>query len=139
MSTNRLGLQLERITARVHDISRATAWYRDVLGMSVGDCGERLEGRMKYAHLRWSGFGISLVQLDLPSLEPAAGQLVLPCWVHPVFAANDPDRLYHRLKQEGVRVLLRGHAGTGPIDAFLLYDSEGNELEIVSRATSHAI
>jgi catechol 2,3-dioxygenase-like lactoylglutathione lyase family enzyme len=133
MTINRLGLHVERITARVYDIARATAWYRDVLGMTVGHCGEQLEGRMKYAHLHWSGFGISLVQLDLPSLEPAVGQLVLPCWVHPVFAVNDPDRLYHQLQQEGARVVVRGHAGTGPINSFLLYDSEGNELEIVTR------
>jgi catechol 2,3-dioxygenase-like lactoylglutathione lyase family enzyme len=128
---NPLGLKVQRITARVRDIARATAWYRDVLGFEPGDCGTALDGAMQYAHLHLPGFGVSLVQLERPALEVEAGQAVLPSWVHPVFAVADPDRLYRRLQQQGVKVLVRGPQTAARIATFLFYDSEGNELEVV--------
>ena len=137
MSDNPLGMTLHRITARVVDIARATAWYRDVLGFTVGETGTALDGAMRYAHLHLPGVGISLVQLDLPATAVAPGQAVVPCWVHPVLQVADVPRAFELLKQRGAHVFTRGPAGAGPVSTFLLNDSEGNELEIVGVAPRH--
>lgn len=136
MNANPLELRLLRITARVHDIARATAWYRDVLGFQVGDCGAALDGAMKYAHMHMRSYDVSLVQLDRPALAVSAGQPVLPSWIHPVFAVVDPDSLYLRMQQMGVKVLVRAPTVPAKVTTFLFYDSEGNELEIVPDATA---
>jgi Glyoxalase/Bleomycin resistance protein/Dioxygenase superfamily len=86
MTENPLGLKLNRITARVRDIARATAWYRDTLGFTVGETGTTPNGAMKFAYLHLPGLGISLVQLDLPATEVAPGQQLLPCWVQCIAA-----------------------------------------------------
>jgi catechol 2,3-dioxygenase-like lactoylglutathione lyase family enzyme len=130
-----LGLRLLRITARVHDIVRATTWYRDVLGFEVGEYGTALDGAMKYAHMHMPSYGLSLVQLDRPALDVGAGQPVLPSWIHPVFAVADPDGLYLHMQQMGVKVVVRGPGVPAKVTTFLFYDSEGNELEVVPEAT----
>jgi catechol 2,3-dioxygenase-like lactoylglutathione lyase family enzyme len=131
MPVNPLGLKFHHITARVRDIARVTAWYRDVLGFEVGSTGVALEGAMHFAHLHLPGFHVSFVQLSHPALEIQSGQPVLPSWVHVVFAVADPDALYRRWKREGRQVSVRG-GDAGRVDTFLLFDSEGNELEIVA-------
>jgi catechol 2,3-dioxygenase-like lactoylglutathione lyase family enzyme len=128
---NPLGLKLNRITARVRDIDRAIAWYRDKLGFKVGATGVTPNGLMKFAHLHLPGFGISLVQLDMPATELKAGEQALPCWVHPVFEVSDPHSLHALLRQRGVGVFTRGPL-PDRIFTFLVNDSEGNEIEIVS-------
>jgi len=81
-------------------------------------------------------YGISLLQLDQPALAVSAGQPVLPSWIHPVFAVADPDSLYLRMQQMGVKVVVRGPPVPAKVTTFLFYDSEGNELEIVPDATA---
>jgi len=130
---NPLGLKLNRITARVRDMERAVAWYRDILGFQVGETGTTANGIMKFAHLHLTGFGISLVQLDMPATELQPGQQALPCWVHPVFEVADPHGLYGLLRQRNVGVFTRG-APPDRIATFLFHDSEGNEIEIVPGA-----
>lgn len=132
MNENPLGLKFERITARVKDIERATSWYRDKLGFRVGETGTTPNGLMKFAYLDLPGFGVSLVQLDMPAREVAPGEQLLPCWVHPVFKVSDPHSLYAELKERGVGVFTRGPTVPERITGFLFNDSEGNEIEIVS-------
>jgi catechol 2,3-dioxygenase-like lactoylglutathione lyase family enzyme len=129
---NRYGLKAHHVTALVIDIERATAWYQDMLGFRVVGQGSRLSGAMKYADLRIPGFGISLVQIQQPALELAPGQLVRPAWVHIVFSVADPERTFRQLKERGARVSTREPATSAPVKTFLLYDSEGNEIEIVA-------
>ena len=129
---NPLGLKVHHITARVHDVARATAWYRDVLGLEPVDRGERMGGAMKYSTLRLPGFAVSLVQLAQPATEVAVGQAVLPSWVHIVFSVPDPDALYRKLQARGEHLAMHGPPPSGPIKSFLVYDSEGTEIEIVA-------
>ncbi|MFM2289949.1 MAG: Glyoxalase/Bleomycin resistance protein/Dioxygenase superfamily [Pseudomonadota bacterium] len=130
--TNPLGLKVHHITARVHDIVRATAWYRDVLGLQPGEHGERLGGAMKFATMLMPGFAVSLVQLDQPATEVAPGEALLPTWLHIVFSVPDPDALYRALQARGEKLAMHGPPPTGPIRSFLVHDSEGNEIEIVA-------
>jgi catechol 2,3-dioxygenase-like lactoylglutathione lyase family enzyme len=130
---NPLGLKFHHITARVSDIRRATTWYQEVLGFEVGASGTALNGAMQFAHLHLPGFDVSFVQLAHPALTISAGQPVLPSWVHVVFAVADPDGLYRRWKRDGLSVSVRG-SDAGRVDTFLLFDSEGNELEIVAES-----
>jgi len=126
-----LGMKFHHITARVSDIKRAIGWYQEVLGFEVRATGTALNGAMQFAHLHLSGFDVSFVQLAHPALEVSAGQPVLPSWVHVVFSVDDPDSLYRHWKWEGLSVSVRG-SDAGHVDTFLLFDSEGNELEIVA-------
>ena len=129
---NPYALSVHHVTALVVDVARATAWYRDNLGFRVAQEGTRMDGKMKFAELRIPGFGISLVQLNLPALEVTPGQLVRPAWAHIAFAVADPDGLYHRLKDKGLHVTTREPETNAPVKTFLLYDSEGTEIEIVA-------
>ena len=131
VTSNTLGLKVHHITARVRDIVRATAWYHDVLGLAVTRQGERMQGALKFADLRMPGFGVSLVQLAQPATEVAAGQPLLPDWVHIVFSSPDPDALYRSLQARGEHLAMHGPPPSGPVQTFLVYDSEGNEIEIV--------
>jgi len=137
VSDNPFGLKLNRFTARVRDIERATAWYRDILGFRVGETGTMLDGAMQYAYLHWPDFGVSLVQLNLPATEVALGEQVLPCWQHPVFEATDPHSLYQELKERGVDVFTHAPEVPERVTSFLFHDSEGNEIEIVSEGGGH--
>jgi catechol 2,3-dioxygenase-like lactoylglutathione lyase family enzyme len=132
---NPLGLMAHHITARVHSVARASAWYHDVLGFRLLSQGERLGGTMKYADLEIPGFGVSLVELDQPALAVEPGQALVPSWIHIVFAARDPDHLYRTLRDRGVHVFTRGPE-TPRVTTFLMYDSEGNEIEIVAAPPS---
>ena len=129
---NPLGLKAHHITARVRDIARATAWYRDVLGLEPAEHGERMDGAMKYATLRLPGFAVSLVQLAQPATEVVAAQPLVPDWVHIVFSVPDPDALYRSLQARGEHLAMHGPPPSGPVSSFLVYDSEGNEIEIVA-------
>lgn len=128
---NPLGLKAHHITARVRDIARATAWYRDVLGFTVARQGEGMAGALKFTDMRMPGFGVSLVQFAQPATDVAAGQPLLPDWVHIVFSAPDPDALYRALQTRGEHLAMHGPPPSGPVKTFLVYDSEGNEIEIV--------
>jgi catechol 2,3-dioxygenase-like lactoylglutathione lyase family enzyme len=127
-------MKFHHITARVSDIQRVTGWYQEVLGFEVRATGTALDGAMQFAHLHVPGFDVSFVQLTYPALKISPGQPVLPSWVHVVFAVADPDSLYRRWKREGLNVSVRG-SDAGRVDTFLLFDSEGNELEIVAEGT----
>lgn len=131
---NPLGLKAHHITARVRDIGRAIAWYRDVLGLELADQGERLGGQMKFASLRLPGYAISLVQLQAPATEVQSGQALLPTWIHPVFSVPDADALYRRFKAAGQRVAVHGPE-PATVTSFLAYDPDGNELEFVVDGT----
>jgi catechol 2,3-dioxygenase-like lactoylglutathione lyase family enzyme len=128
---NPLGLKAHHVTARVRDVQKVTAWYCDVLGLECVDRGERLGGQMKFSNVALPGYSISFVQLASPAEDARAGVAIVPSWVHPVFSVPDANALYRRLLERGERV-----ATFGPVPPivkqFLLYDCEGNEIEIVS-------
>ena len=128
---NPLGLKAHHVTARVRDVKKASAWYCDVLGLQHVNDGERLGGQMKYATVAMPGYAISFVQLATPAEDIRPGVGMVPSWVHPVFSVPDADALYCRLLERGVRVTTHGPA-PAIVQQFLLYDCEGNEIEIVS-------
>jgi len=127
---NPLGLKAHHVTARVRNIDAIVAWYSDVLGLRLADRGERLGGAMQFATLTMPGYAISFVQLASPVTEVKPGQAFVPVWVHPVFSAPDPDKLYRYLDERGVRLATHGPKPEH-VQTFLVYDCEGNELEIV--------
>jgi catechol 2,3-dioxygenase-like lactoylglutathione lyase family enzyme len=103
LSANPLDLRPLRITARLQDIARATAWYRDVLGFDVGDCGTALDGAMKYAHMHMPSYGVSLAQVERPALAVSAGQPVLT-----TYSLDTP-----RIRRGRSRQSLSAHAADG--------------------------
>ena len=131
-AANPLGLKPHHITASVVDIDRAVQWYVDMLGFKVVNRATRPNG-MKGAELDLDGFGIGLVQTagaQEAAAEPARPPRP-PYWVHMVFSVPNPDDAFNRLKARGAKVTTR-QAAAGPIRTFLLFDSEGNEIEIVA-------
>ena len=130
---NPFGLKAHHVSARVRDLERTIAWYRDVLGLRLIERGEMLNGAMKFARLALPDYEISFVQLDSPAADGKPGMDLVPTWAHPVFSVPDTDALYRHLEARGVRVATYGPKPT-PVQAFLFYDSEGNEIEIVPQA-----
>lgn len=134
---NPLGLRAHHATASVVDIDRAVAWYRDMLGFTLIDRGSRDAGKFKFAELGIPGFGVGLVQLpaapgaraDPKAPQGATG--VGAYWVHIVFTVPDPDGTFALLRRRGAQVSVRDGRVTPPLSAFLVKDSEGNEIEII--------
>jgi predicted enzyme related to lactoylglutathione lyase len=52
--------------------------------------------------------------------------------MHIVFSVPDPQAAYATLKSRGADVSVRGNPPSSPITAFLVHDSEGNEIEVVA-------
>ena len=130
---NPLRLRGNHVTASVKDIDRAVKWYQEVLGFTLAERGNRGNGMMQFAELKIPGFGVALVWLrDVPSAPaPAAAPMNGTGWLHLVFTVPDVALAYRQLKQRGADVYLRPGQPTAPLTAFLLHDSEGNEIEIM--------
>jgi len=127
---NPLQLKAHHATATVKDIDRAVRWYRDILGFTVAERGSRGGGAMQFAELKIPDYGVALVQLrDAPAAAlPTPGG---SGWIHVVFTVPDADLTYHLLEERGARPFLRSGQSASPVAAFLINDSEGNEIEIL--------
>ena len=129
MRENPLGLKIHHITALVAQLPRAIDWYHSVLGFSLVDQGEH--GPVQFAVMRIPDFEVALIKTpDVDASPPAT--LKTPHWVHIVFSVTDPNQLFHALKARGEKPYVRGPEPTGLVESFLIKDSEGNEIEIVS-------
>jgi catechol 2,3-dioxygenase-like lactoylglutathione lyase family enzyme len=126
---NPLGLKVHHVPASVAQLPRAIDWYQSVLGFKLAEQGEH--GAVQFAVLRIPGFEVALLRLpETDASSPPAANT--PRWIHIVFSASDPDRLFHALKSRGAKPYFYGKEPTGPVKSFLIQDTEGNEIEIVS-------
>jgi catechol 2,3-dioxygenase-like lactoylglutathione lyase family enzyme len=130
---NPLQLRAHHATAAVKDIDRAVRWYRDVLGFTLAERGARNGGAMQYAEMKISGYGVGLVQLSGGAEDDGADGAHAGArgWIHLVFAVPDAARTYHLLVERGAKPYLHPGQESAPVKAFLVRDSEGNEIEIV--------
>jgi catechol 2,3-dioxygenase-like lactoylglutathione lyase family enzyme len=126
---NPLGLKPHHVSASVIDLDQAIKWYYELLGFQLLERRER--ANLKSAELRIPGNGIGMVQPRTPAHADAAVS-TKPAWIHPVFADADPDKACRILKEEGANVVARGAEEGAPVSSFLVYDSEGNEIEILA-------
>lgn len=127
---NPLSLRAHHITAAVADLPRAIGWYQSILGFKLKDRGNH--GDMQYAVLGIPGFDVALVTARGPRRSPAREEGSEPRWIHIVFSAPDPDRLFKDLKARGANPYIRGGESGAPLKSFLIQDSEGNEIEIIA-------
>ena len=111
-------------------MQRAINWYQSVLGFALKEKGSH--GEMQFAVLAIPGFEVALVRAHekLPTVPPDPS--VAPRWVHMVFSAPDPNKVFHELKKRGANPYRRGNDTSEPVKSFLLRDSEGNEIELVA-------
>lgn len=128
----RLELKVHHITAVVVDLDRAVNWYQQVLGLRLREQGAREPGPVRFAELSMPAFGVGLVQLP-PAVAAArpAGPLA-PTWLHIVFSVKDLKGTRALLEQRGAMVRTRERDGR--LEALLVDDSEGNEIEILPEA-----
>ncbi len=131
-TNNPLGLTAHHITAAVIDIDRAVDWYQRVLRFSLVEQGSHQGGTLQYAELKAGDFGVGLIQLPRAAGEHPARKPGAPAWLHMVFAVSDPDATYRLLKACGADAFTREPHPAAPLSNFLIHDSEGNEIEIVS-------
>jgi catechol 2,3-dioxygenase-like lactoylglutathione lyase family enzyme len=127
-----LALKPHHITAAVVDIERAAKWYQEVLGFKLDQRGSRAEGKFQFAELSLSGFGIALIQLPPGVAKPRGTEALAPSWVHIVFSVSDLPAAFSLLKSRGADVFTRDNSAA--TSSFLLHDSEGNEIEVVSES-----
>lgn len=106
-------MNLEEVVVYVEDMARATAFYRDVLGL-----------RPTYESPYWTTFASGACTLALH-----AGGVAPP---DPTFVVSDVDAVRDRLVGEGVEVTGIRDPAPG-LRVFDLRDSEGNRLSIESR------
>jgi catechol 2,3-dioxygenase-like lactoylglutathione lyase family enzyme len=134
---NPLGLKAHHITASVVDVDRAVKWYKEMLGFKLVERGSRQNGAFQFAEMTIPGFGVALVQIQ-GSVQPApASTASQPLWRHIVFSVADPDRTFKLLKERGAKVSTRTPEGT-PVKSFLVFDIDGNEIEILENEPAAA-
>jgi catechol 2,3-dioxygenase-like lactoylglutathione lyase family enzyme len=131
---NPLGLKAHHITAAVADVDRAVQWYREMLGFALLERGSHQNGAVQFAEMKIPGFGVALVQIQGQALPRPVTASSQPSWIHIVFSVADPDHTYRLLKERGAKVSTRNPEGS-PVTSFLVYDPDGNEIEILQRAT----
>ncbi len=127
---NPLGLRAHHVTASVADLPRAIAWYQTVLGFKLTQQGSH--GEMQFAVLSIPGFDVALVKAHEKIAASPQENADTPRWVHIVFSAPDPNRLFSELKSRGASPYTHGNNDAAPLMSFLIKDSEGNEIEIVT-------
>jgi catechol 2,3-dioxygenase-like lactoylglutathione lyase family enzyme len=131
---NPLGLRAHHVTASVADLPRAIAWYQSILGFKLAQQGSH--GDMQFAVLSIPGFDVALVKAHEKIAASTQDNADTPRWVHIVFSAPDPNRLFGELKSRGANPYTHGNDNAGPLKSFLIKDSEGNEIEIVGAEES---
>jgi len=127
---NPLGLKAHHITAGVADVDRAVKWYKEMLGFKLVERGSRQDGAFQFAEMTIPGFGVALVQVQGPAPSAPASAASQPSWRHIVFSVADPDRTFRLLKELGAKVSRRTPEGA-PVTSFLVFDVDGNEIEIL--------
>jgi predicted enzyme related to lactoylglutathione lyase len=106
-------MRLEEVVVYVEDMARATAFYRDVLGLEPS-----------YESPYWTTFQTGVCTLALHS-----GGVAPP---DPTFVVDDVEAVRARLAAAGVEVT-EVREPTPGLRVFDLRDSEGNRLSIESR------
>ena len=124
-----LALVPHHAAATVENIERAVVWYRDVLGFTVVERGERGPSKIPYAELKIPGYGIGLVQFPGTKRPDNEERPNHPVWLHIVFSVTQIAEAKRVLEKRGATV--HANERDGRIQSLLLKDSEGNEIEIV--------
>jgi catechol 2,3-dioxygenase-like lactoylglutathione lyase family enzyme len=127
---NPLGLKVHHITAGVRDVDRAVKWYEEMLGFKLVERGSRQNGAFQFAEMTIPGFGVALVQIQGSEKATPASAVSQPSWRHIVFSVADPDRTFKLLQERGAKVSTSTTGGT-PVTSFLVFDIDGNEIEIL--------
>ena len=102
------------------DPQALTAWYRDILGLTIEDWG----GAMIRADGAGPGYGVwSPFKKDTDHFKPSSREFMLD------FAVDDLDAILARLEAKGVKVLKRDDSDPDGRFAWIL-DPDGVKLEL---------
>lgn len=120
------------------ELERMAQWYCEAFGMKVvarNDTGRRgvLLGFVD------SPAGAAMLELTAatePGPRPSSFGRAQPGLRHVAIRVADFDRAYDRLEELGVEFTTQPHEAIGGGQTVLFRDPEGNELQIVTRATS---
>ncbi|HVS81935.1 MAG TPA: VOC family protein [Pyrinomonadaceae bacterium] len=118
-SLSRIG----QIFVNVHDLDRAIAFYRDVLGMKF-----LFRAPPNMAFFDCAGIRLMLGVADRPELDHPASIIY--------YKVDDIDKVYRTFKARGVKFVLKPHL-VAPMPTYDLWladfrDSEGNLLALMS-------
>jgi len=120
------------------DLDRLAQWYCDAFGMKVvarNDTGRR--GKLLgFDQTTRGGAMIELTAATQPGPPADSFGRAQPGLRHVAIRVNDFDRAYARLKELDVAFTTEPHEAMGGGKTVLFRDPEGNELQIVARATS---
>ncbi|MEO9189691.1 MAG: VOC family protein [Acetobacteraceae bacterium] len=140
-------LRLLRVGRTVADLSRASAFYHDVLGFTVGNVAEAdpawaelLGGagaRVLTCRLRLGQQELELAEFDPPGAPYPSDSTAADLWFqHIAIVTPDMDAAYRRLAARGVAPITRGGPqhlppSTGGVMAFKFRDPDGHPLELI--------
>ena len=127
-----LPLRPHHVTGIVTDLARAVHWYRAVLGLVLVEQGIREPGPVRYAEMSMPGFGVGLVQLSPGATTARPMGALAPSWMHIVFSVPDLAEARDLLQARGA--VVRSQETGGQLEALLVDDSEGNEIEFLQES-----
>lgn len=115
--------RIGQIFVNVHDLERAIAFYRDVLGMQF-----LFEAPPSMAFFDCSGIRLMLGVADRPELDHPASIIY--------YKVDDIEKVYETFKARGVDFVVKPHL-VAPMPTYDLWladfrDSEGNLLALMS-------
>jgi len=116
-------LRIGQIFVNVHDLDRAIAFYRDVLGMTF-----LFQAPPNMAFFDCDGIRLMLGVADRPELDHPASIIY--------YKVDDIERVYEIFKARGVEFVVKPHL-VAPMPTYDLWladfrDSEGNLLALMS-------
>jgi len=115
--------RIGQIFVNVHDLDRAIAFYRDVLGMTF-----LFQAPPNMAFFDCDGIRLMLGVADRPELDHPASIIY--------YKVDDIERVYEIFKARGVEFVVKPHL-VAPMPTYDLWladfrDSEGNIMELMS-------
>jgi len=124
---NPLGLTIHHATLGVADLEKERNFYHSVLGFSIGLFRNRPQFDHQQMHI--PGFRIDMICQKGSTRPTPLMDNSKQGWLHLDFATQDPDALFHRLKDKAVNVV-PGRMEGDKVASFKVIDPEGNQIEI---------
>lgn len=119
------GIRLVCVKIPVSDLSRAVAYYRDVLGM---------EERVTLPEYGWASLAAGEVRVGLHVPDPTGGERPPGGQVGFQLAADDLASLHDRLAARGAALPLGLFQAENGIGCLLVVDPDGNVISIIGSA-----
>ena len=127
--------RLIEVELRVRDVDRSLGFYRDLLGLPLGDPEVHQDGEARHAHAAWGSWAEATEEFLLFNIYPAeTGE---ESRANVGFAVEDLDGVHARLERAGAEVI---HAPTARAwgRTAVYRDPDGNTISVTEQPSARS-